>query len=358
MIRAAQSTVPPFVGDPSALVIVDLSWWIHKAWALADVDMLSMLVGWLCNNLLAYHPAHVCCALDSPGQTFRHKMQHPTDPEWRYKGKRPPKSDEFFSISRRFIEIVEMHSIPCLWADGYEGDDVAATVTQRAREAGYRVWNCTADKDLAALVATDPDPKVGIVSGLWDPFTNIYRGPAEIEENYGVKPHQITDWLAIFGDSGDNIPGVDGLGKDKAADLLSVFTTLDSALARATWTPDEMARCEAKIKDLAKEILALKKSGASWDEKREERDGWMHLKKVAGYHATLHASRELAAFSRSLTALDCDAPIDVPWYDLPVGGFDVAALTKRYQAIGFTRKLAQVESFPKPLPWQIPWGDP
>jgi protein Xni len=348
-VIAPQSTIPPFAGDPSALVIVDLSWWIHKAWALADVNMLSMLVGWLCNGLLAYEPAHVVAALDSPGQTFRHRMQHPTDPDWKYKGHRPPKSEEFYAISRRFIELVELHAIPCLWADDYEGDDVAATITVRAREAGYRVWNCSADKDLAALV--DADPKAGIVSGLWDNFTNVYRGPVEVFESYGVKPHQITDWLAIAGDSVDCVPGVDGLGLGKAADLLAQFVTLDAALARAPWTHDEVKRCEAKVKELAK---AAKTS----DEAKAERDGWMHLKRVAGYHATLHASADLARFSRHLTALDCDAPIDVPWHDLPVGGFDVAGLSRRYTAIGYTRKLAQVEPFRKPAPWSIPYGAP
>ena len=94
------------------------------------------------------------------------------------------------------------------------------------------------------------------------------------------------------------------------------------------------------------------------DTVKTERARWQALKRVAVYHATLHASKDLALFSRSLTALDCDAPIDVPWHDLPVGGFDVAGLTRRYTSIGYTRKLAQVESFRKPAPWSIPYGAP
>lgn len=338
---------PVWAGDPSALVVIDWSWWLHKAYALADVDMASMVVGWLC-NLLAYEPAHVAIALDSPGPTFRHRRQHPTDPEWRYKGKRPPKSDDFYTIARRVTEIAELHSIPCLWANDYEGDDIAATVTIAARSAGYRVWNCSADKDLAALAEADADPKIGIVSGLWDNSTNVHRGPAEIVESYGVRPDQIADWLAIWGDSGDNIPGVDGLGKDKAASILIQFGTLDAALRRKPWTPDEHAACDLKIKGLAK----LAKTDAK---AKEERDEWMQLRKVAVYHASLHASKELALFSRSLTALDCDAPISIPWYDLPIGGFDEEALTARYRNVGYKRKEAQVASFPKLAPWSVPW---
>lgn len=338
---------PVWAGDPSALVVVDWSWWLHKAYALADVDMASMVVGWLC-YMLANGPAHVCIALDSPGPTFRHRRQHPTDPEWRYKGKRPPKSEDFFTLARRCTEIAELHAIPCLWAEGYEGDDVAATITIAARAAGYRVWNCTADKDLAALAESDPDTKIGIVSGLWDNSTNAHRGPAEVVRDYGVRPDQIADWLAIWGDSGDNIPGVDGIGAGKAADLLAQFGTLDAALRRAPWTPEEHAACADRIKGLAK---AAKTDAAA----KEAREEWMHLRKVAGYHATLHASKDLALFSRTLTALDCDAPISIPWHDLPIGGFNEEALTERYRRVGYSRKEKQVATFPKLAPWNVPW---
>jgi 5'-3' exonuclease len=343
----ASSLVPPWVNDPSALVIVDWSWWLHKAYALRDIDMSASVVGWLC-NLLAYNPAHLCLALDSGGPTFRHRMQHPTNPEWRYKAGRPPKPPEFHTLCARITEIAELHAIPCLWANDYEGDDIAATVTRQARACGYRVWNCTADKDLAALVESDPDPKIGIVSGMWDNSSNTWRGPAEVVERFGVQPHQIADWLAIMGDKGDNVPGVDGLGADKAADLLMQFGTLDAALARDVWTLDELAACDAKIKGLTK---PAKTDPAA----KDERAAWMHLKRVAGYHAVLRMSADVARFSRSLTALDCDAPIDIPWNDLPVGGFDHAALTDRYRRIGYTRKAAQVADFPKPAPWSTPW---
>src|SRR5689334_19878710 len=90
---------PPFIGDPSALVIVDWSWWLNKAFRLQGVDgMTSCVVGWL-TTLLSYDPAHLCIALDTHGPTFRHRMHHPYDPEWRYKANRDPKPDDFYSIS-------------------------------------------------------------------------------------------------------------------------------------------------------------------------------------------------------------------------------------------------------------------
>lgn len=307
--------------------------------------MTPIVVGWLC-GLLAYSPAHLVLALDSPGKTFRHRMRHPFNDDWKYKDGREIKPADFYAISKRLEEIAELHSIPCLWADGFEADDIIATVTGRARAAGYRVWICTADKDLHGLV--EAHPSAGIVVGTWDNATGEIRGPDQVHEAFGVEPSQIADWLAIAGDRSDNIPGVAGLGKDKAADILAEFGTLEAALTRTPWSAETFAKVENEIKDLAK----LAKKGDA--DAAARRPLVLATKALAKHHATLVEHAEIARFSRALTALDCDAPIDVPWDEIPVGGFNVPALRKKFTDLGFSEKARQVPTFPKRQPWGYP----
>ncbi len=339
---------PPWQRDPGALVLVDWSSWTHKAWALADVDMLPMLVGWLC-GMLAYQPAHLALALDSPGATFRHRMQHPTDEGWRYKGDRPRKPEAFFALSAKATEIVEMHAIPCLWADGFEADDVIATACAQARAAGYRVWIATGDKDLHQLV--DSDPRSGLVVGTWDRSEGgSWRGPLEVRAKWGVEPSQLADLLAIMGDTSDNIPGVDGLGCVRVAAILQRYVTLEAALAAPVWDQVKLEEQGAKIKALEKlvrkgDVAAAKERAELMARRAGERD-----------RVKLVAAADVARFARDLTALDCDAPVDVPWEQISLGGYDVAALRERYTRIGYVAKALQVETFEKPAPWAIPWS--
>lgn len=353
--------LPPWIGDPSALVILDWSWWLNKAFRNTGLDgMTSQVVGWM-TALLAYDPAHLVIALDSPGATFRHKMQHPSNEAWKYKGGREIKPADFYTLSAKLTSIAELHAVPCLWADGFEADDIIATVTARARAAGYRVWICTVDKDLHQLVESDSSG--GVLVGTWDNGTGDTRGVAETREAYGVAPSQIADWLALAGDSGDNVPGVDGIGKDKAADILGMFGTLDAALKMPPWTEARFADVEKTIDDLAKAIRGVapkrERGGPKLarvipeniGELKEQRARWMATKTIAKDHGVLVANEEIARFSRDLTALDCDAPVDVPWDDLPVGGYHAQELRKKYLDLGYTEKAKQVPSFPKRAPW-------
>lgn len=342
----ADSPRPPFVGDESALLILDWSWWLNKAFRLTDLEgMTSCIVGWLC-ALLSYEPAHICLALDSPGATFRDKMRHPSDPEWRYKGGRDPKPEDFFRLSSRCTELAELHGIPALWADGYEADDVIATVSRKARAAGYRVWICSDDKDLSGLV--EDDPHYGVLCGLWHNTERRTRGPAEVREKFGVEPHQIADWLAIVGDSGDNIPGVPGLGPVKAAGLLQAYGDLETALAAPV---QEVASLELSMK---RATAALKKAeGADKDRITRERAILANARGLAKNHAALVEHAETVRFARQLTALDFDAPVDVPWWEIPLGGYQVDELRARYKALGFDRKGFQVAAFRKRAPWAV-----
>lgn len=337
---------PPFSGDPAALVVVDWSWWLNKAFRVAGLDgMTSTVVGWLC-ALLSYDPAHVAIALDSQGPTFRHRMLHPRDEAWRYKSGRDPRPEDFFALSATCTELAELHAIPALWAEGFEADDVIATLTRKARAAGYRVWICAADKDLHGL--TEASLRGEIDVGIWDNVTGKTRGPAEVLAKFGVEPRKIADLLAIAGDAGDSVPGVPGIGQGLAAALLQRFGSMELSLAAPV---DDAA-------DLARQIKAADKAIKSGPEHErplveELREGLKARKRLARYHALLVEHADVARFSRALTSLDCDAPIRVPWDDIPAGGYDAVELRKRYLSLGFTRKAEQVEHFPKRSPWAI-----
>lgn len=337
---------PPFVGDPAALVVVDWSWWLNKAFRVAGLDgMTSTVVGWLC-ALLSYDPAHVAVALDSQGPTFRHRMAHPSDPGWRYKAGRDPKPADFYTLSATCTELAELHSIPTLWAEGFEADDVIATVTRQARAAGFRVWICASDKDLHGL--TEAGLRGDVDVGMWDNVTGETRGPAEVREKFGVAPEQIADLLAIAGDAGDAVPGVPGLGMGTAASLLQRFGSMESAIESPVESVDVLS---AQIKEAGKAL----RSGPEKERSlvRLLRDQMKERKRIARCHQILVDHAEVARFSRALTSLDCDAPIRVPWDDLPMGGFDAVELRKRYSSLGFTRKAEQVERFPKRAPWAV-----
>jgi len=343
--------VPPWVDDPSALVIVDWSGWLCMAWAIKDLDMVSMVVGWLCNHVLSYQPAHLALALDAPPPTTRHRMTHPTDPEWRYKAGRTVKPPAFFDLSARCTEIAELHAIPCLWAPEQEADDVIATITAQARALGYRVWIATKDKDLHGLVEGEGR---NLSVGIWDPFNEAggraggWRGPAEVRAKWGVEPAQMADFLAIVGDAGDNVPGVDGLGPGAAASILRSFGTLDRALTEPAWMHEDFTSAEQQIAALAK---AAKKGDATAPEKRTI---LVSERAVERHRAKLIDATDVARFSRDLTALDCNAAVDVPWEQIPLGGYDVDGLRRRYEAMGFERKAREVAGFPKRAPWSIP----
>lgn len=363
---------PPWLNDPTSLVIIDWSWWLNRAMhgPSGPEGMLPLVVGWLC-QLLAYEPAHLAIALDSPGETWRHAKRHPTDPAWRYKADRPPKPPSFAYSSSTATRIAELHGIPCLWADAYEADDVIATLCARARDAGYRVWIATADKDIHELV--EEDARSGLIVGTWNPFEGdlwTWRGPAAVREEYGVEPSQISDWLAIAGDKSDGVPGIgNDIGPTKAAAILAEHGTLAAALEAPVWSSTKTAEIEAEIKSLGKALAAKAKTqrGAvpsgtdwaagqsEWAEIKVKREGLMLAKRVAGWHLTLKANAALALFSRELTALDCDAPFDAPWEDLPLGGYQVEELRNLYSKLGYARKAAEVPRREKRAPWRIPW---
>ncbi len=136
-----------------------------------------------------------------------------------YKAQRPPMPDRLRDQLEAINEFLKRSRIAGIRLEDQEADDVLATLTVRGRSAGMEIFIASSDKDLFQLVGEQ-------VSVVPPSKAGARMGPAEVLEKTGVPPEKIPDWLALTGDSVDNIPGVPGVGPKTAAKLLSEFGSL------------------------------------------------------------------------------------------------------------------------------------
>jgi DNA polymerase-1 len=164
-------------------------------------------------------PDHVAFVLDAGGKNFRHALF----PD--YKANRPPTPPDLKAQVEPMIAIVEALGIPLLRVPEVEADDVIGTLARRAADDGMEVLISTGDKDFAQLVG----PHITLVNTM----TSTVTGREGVIEKFGVPPERITDFLALQGDSIDNIPGVDKCGPKTAAKWLAEYDTLENVIAHA-----------------------------------------------------------------------------------------------------------------------------
>ncbi len=185
---------------------------------LAFTQMLRKLV-------LEERPAYLGIAFDTEKPTFRHEAFEA------YKAQRPPTPDDLLMQIPYVRRVCEAFRAPILELDGYEADDVIATLAERAKTAGHEVIVVTSDKDMFQLV----DDRVKILNPAKG---NLLMDAAKVEEIFGVRPDLVTEVLALWGDASDNIPGVPGIGEKGAKEIIGRFSTIEEAHARA----DEITR--------------------------------------------------------------------------------------------------------------------
>jgi len=137
-----------------------------------------------------------------------------------YKAQRSPMPDDMRRQLPLLNEYLELASVPSVRLDGFEADDVIATIASSSSAPGAEVVIATSDKDLFQLV----DERVSLVSPSGK---NELMGRSEVHEKTGVWPEQIVHWLALAGDSSDNIPGIRGIGPKTAAKLLNEFKSIE-----------------------------------------------------------------------------------------------------------------------------------
>ena len=210
------------------LVLVDGSSYLYRAFfALppftnsrgeptgAVFGVLNML-----NKFLKdYDPKRIAVVFDAPGKTFRDELFAA------YKAHRPPMPDDLRAQIEPLFEAVKGMGLPILRETGVEADDVIGTLACAAAKQALSVLISTGDKDMAQLVS----PSITLINTM----SNTVLDRAGVKNKFDVWPEQIIDYLALVGDSSDNIPGIDKVGPKTAAKWLGQYATLDALVADA-----------------------------------------------------------------------------------------------------------------------------
>ena len=210
------------------LVLIDGSSYLYRAfYALppltssrgeptgALLGVLNMLQKFLKDNA----PTRIAVVFDAPGRTFRDDLFA------EYKAHRPPMPDELRAQTEPLLEAVRALGLPVLRVAGVEADDVIGTLARRSAARGWQVLISTGDKDMAQLV----DGHVTLVNTM----TGSTLDRAGVKAKFDVYPEQIVDYLALVGDSSDNIPGIDKVGPKTAAKWLDRYRSLDGIIENA-----------------------------------------------------------------------------------------------------------------------------
>lgn len=230
-------------------------------------------------------PGLLGIAFDPPGKSHRHSIYAD------YKANREAPPEDLVPQFPLIHELVECMDIPVLVHDGYEADDILATLARQGVEQGYRVMVVSGDKDLLQLVSENVT--------MYDPLKDKIYDEAAVVDKLGVPPSQVADLLALAGDKSDNIPGVPKVGPKSAAKLLQQFGDLESMLA-----------------------------------------GVATLSKPKAFERSLLENRQTARLSRQLTGLETHMPIALDparlRYRAPEGPH-IVAFFKRIEAFGLMR---------------------
>ncbi|SNY77930.1 DNA polymerase I [Enterobacter sp. CC120223-11] len=208
------------------LILVDGSSYLYRAYhafppltnsAGEPTGAMYGVLNMLRSLIMQYQPTHAAVVFDAKGKTFRDELfEH-------YKSHRPPMPDDLRAQIEPLHAMVKAMGLPLLAVSGVEADDVIGTLAREAEKAGRPVLISTGDKDMAQLVT----PNITLINTM----TNTVLGPEEVVTKYGVPPELIIDFLALMGDSSDNIPGVPGVGEKTAQALLQGLGGLDTLYA-------------------------------------------------------------------------------------------------------------------------------
>jgi len=231
-------------------------------------------------------PKRIAVVFDARGPTFRHEKYA------EYKANRPAMPEDLSRQIPRIHEIVEAYRLPSLTLQGYEADDIIATLTREARDRGWGVVIISGDKDLMQLVGE------GVV--MWDPQRDAVFDLEAVVKKFGVPPDRFVDFQALAGDSTDNIPGVPGVGQKTAAQLMEQFATLEDLYDRV----DEITQQKVREK--------------------------------------IRSNRDKAFLSRELVRLDAEVPLKQKIEDLVPGEQDVDQLREIFKEFEFKRLMGDL----------------
>lgn len=259
------------------IILVDANSLIHRAFhALPPFkspqgELVNAVYGFysiLLNVIMRIKPDYAAISFDVSKKTFRHEAFDG------YKAKRTKAPDELYEQFGRIKEILRILDFPIFEKEGYEADDVLATLSTHLKEnKDIEVYIVTSDKDAFQLI----DDKTFVVSPRKGGSDNIIYNSKEVKKKLGIKPDQVIDYKALTGDPSDNIEGVPGVGDKTAQTLLNKYETLDGI--------------------------------------------YNHLNEITGaLHDKLTSNKEKAYFSQKLVKLVHNVPID---FNLEKAKFDI-----------------------------------
>ena len=281
-----------------ALVLVDGSSYLYRAFhALPPLTTskgeptgaIHGVLNMLQKLIRDYEPEHIAVVFDAGGKTFRDEMYE------EYKANRPPMPDELRSQIDPILEAVRAMGLPLLQTPGVEADDVIGTLARWADQEKMPTVISTGDKDMAQLV----NDNISLINTM----TGKSLDRDGVKEKFDVYPEQIVDFLALTGDSSDNIPGVPKVGPKTAAKWLNDHKTLDEIVAHAD-------QIKGKVGE------------------------------------SLRANLEQLELSRKLATIRCDLELGQSVQDLTPGEPDIGGLRKLYQRLemnSMLRKLPEAE---------------
>lgn len=250
------------------------------------------VVNMLRSLLNQYHPTHMAVVFDAKGTTFRNDMYA------EYKANRPPMPDDLRSQIKPLHEIIRAMGLPLISIEGVEADDVIGTLAQQAADEGRTTLISTGDKDMAQLV----NEHVILINTM----TNTVLDEAAVPEKYGVRPDQMIDFLALMGDSSDNIPGLPGVGEKTALAMLSGMGSIENMLAN----PEKVAE--------------------------------LSFRGAKTMPAKLQEHRDILLLSKQLATIKLDVELDLKPEELLLADPDDARLAELYKQCEFRRWLAEL----------------
>lgn len=273
------------------LYLIDGSSYLYRAYFAirnltspkgVPVNALYGFIKMLLKVVRERQPDHLAVVFDAGRITFRNSI-YPN-----YKANRLAMPDDLRVQIAPIKETVGAFRIPCLEKEGFEADDIIATIARECEAKGLAVVVVTGDKDLMQIVTEDVT--------LLDTMKDKESGLVEVVERFGVGPERVVDILALAGDSSDNIPGVPGIGEKTATKLIQEFGTLDMLLARS-----------GEVK------------GKNGERLREFADQ--------------------ARLSRTLATIDLQVPLTYSFEDFAVSEPDHRRLAELFKEYGFTTML-------------------
>jgi len=297
---------------PQSLLLIDGSSYLYRAFhalpplTTNDGSPTGALLGVL--NMLVriqkdQQPDLIGVVMDAPGKTFRDELFA------EYKAQRPPMPDDLRVQIEPLLQAIEAMGLPLLRIKGVEADDVIGTLAIRAAAAGMTTVIATGDKDMAQLV----NDQITLLD-------TMPRGPgnqprpmnaAGVVEKFQVRPEQIIDYLALVGDSSDNIPGVPKVGPKTAVALLAEFDGIDDILAGLD-----------KIADLP-------------------------IRGAKGVAERIEENKETLLLSYKLATIDCDLELPLDPENLTKGEPDTATLKQLYERYELRALLKKLDSSSK-----------